>query len=29
LALDESDLRRMERLARAQDRRIATLGRNG
>ena len=29
LALDESDLRRMERLARAQDRRIAALGRNG
>jgi len=29
LALEESDLRRMERLARAQDRRIATLGRNG
>jgi len=29
LALDDSDLRRMERLARAQDRRIATLGRNG
>jgi len=29
LALEETDLKRMERLARAQDRRIGTLGRNG
>ncbi|MFI4988573.1 MAG: enoyl-CoA hydratase, partial [Alphaproteobacteria bacterium] len=28
LALGESDLRRMERLARAQDRRVAALGRS-
>ena len=29
LALEESDLKRMERLARAQDRRIAAHGHNG